>query len=234
MWLVIRYSFVIRVGSNGRTPAPWFWCVILNLPRLFPSVVAVACINEDYDEKNGKDDHYNQLYCIQMLRASIATILGVQRRDCQPKSRLLCIRCNEACDESGQCGSRAYVETRDWVETWVRKSRGIVRAVPKEFLCILGLVAQFGRSKLLTRTATSRAGIHGTASEERGLCSRTSVPCNIDIVIDTRLGKNVSPVCFVEARWVEVLIGTESLSCSAGVDAATADEANWIGATDVE
>jgi hypothetical protein len=169
-----------------------------------------------------------------MLGASTATILGAQRRGYQPKSRLLRIRCNEACDESRQCSSRTCVETGDWIKPRVRKPRGILRAVPKKLLRILGLVAQLGRSKLLTRTATSQAGIHGTASKERGLCSRTIVPCNVNIVIDTPLGKNVSPTCFVEARWVEVLIGTEPFSCSAGVDAATADEADWISAADVE
>jgi hypothetical protein len=57
LWLVIRCSCLVRVDSDGRTHAPWFWCVILYRPRLFPSAVAVACVNEDYDEKNGKDDH---------------------------------------------------------------------------------------------------------------------------------------------------------------------------------
>jgi len=60
------------------------------------------------------------------------------------------------------------------------------------------------------------------------------MPCNIDIVVDTSLRRDVLLVCLVEGRWLEMLVWTETLSGAAGVDGATYDEAFGIVFADVE
>jgi hypothetical protein len=60
------------------------------------------------------------------------------------------------------------------------------------------------------------------------------MPCNIDIVVDTSLRRDVLLVCFVEGRWLEILVWTETLSDAAGVDGAASDEAFGVVFADVE
>lgn len=60
------------------------------------------------------------------------------------------------------------------------------------------------------------------------------MPCNIDIVIDTSLRQDILLVRFVESRWFEMLVWTDTLSGTAGVDGAASYELIRVVFADVE
>ena len=60
------------------------------------------------------------------------------------------------------------------------------------------------------------------------------MPCNIDIVVGTSLRQDILLVRLVESCWPEMLVWTETLSGTAGVDGAASDELIGVALADVK